>query len=42
MDKKGGQNTTLYVIIILIVTVLLIYILYKILQTKVGGLFAGI
>jgi len=40
MQKKGDENTTLYVIIILIITALVIYILYKVLQTKiVGGIF---
>ncbi len=42
MSKKGGENTALYTVIILIVTALIIYILYKILQTKVGGLFSGL
>lgn len=43
MHKKGGENTGLYVIFILIVIILITYILYKILQTKiVGGIFSGI
>ncbi|GEM_PF-4661817 len=43
MSKKGGTDTTLYVIFILIATILILAILYAILQTKItGGIFKGL
>ena len=42
MLKKGQTRSTVYALFILISIILLLYILYKIINLKVGGIFVGI